>query len=166
MDLELAFEPVTNLAETGLLNPPSLPFYQAGILGQHNALKPIVFAGNLLPHFIDHLICHFSETEKSIADMIQTAWNFLLGKPLRRIVRHTAEYRSALQSGDFKAFSAEERLQLENGDIPYFFTIHPDPTLMYFSENSKIVPVKSAHIRLREKATVERLSSPVRLPND
>ncbi|NJL24360.1 MAG: hypothetical protein HC902_03750 [Calothrix sp. SM1_5_4] len=68
MDLELAFEAVTNLAETGLLNPPSAPSIQTGILGQYSFLGHNAFISDLLPHFVDHLIRHFVETENSVSD--------------------------------------------------------------------------------------------------
>ncbi|NJL24361.1 MAG: hypothetical protein HC902_03755 [Calothrix sp. SM1_5_4] len=77
-------------------------------------------------------------------------------------MRHTAEYRSALLGGTFQDFSDEERLQLENGDIPYFFTIHPNPTLLYFSKRQKISPVMD-QTRMRQKATTKWLCSPERL---
>lgn len=158
VDLELAFEPVTNLVETGLINHPSTPPSRAGFFGQ---LGPYSIDGvNLVDEFLSQ-VSRGNELAKPLGDRL---WEEMEKQPVRRILRSTEEYRAALASGSFDRFWPEEVLQLKVGDIPYFFNVHPDPQIFYFSTPDHIEPVVSP-MEFRSKLSADAISSSERMVN-
>jgi len=53
---------------------------------------------------------------------------------LRKIYHFTYAYFQALSAKDFSPFSSEEIVQLERGDIPYFFQIFGDDDVFYWRD--------------------------------
>jgi hypothetical protein len=67
----------------------------------------------------------------------QTLETSLLTTPARVIVRNTREYRPYLNgSAPLDDLLPEERIQIERGDVPYFFKICGDQNLYWLSESN------------------------------
>ena len=101
-------------------------------------------------------------------------WTFLMGKPIREIIRDTFIYRSKLgllrpneiaySTYDQILFTEEENIQLQRGDIPYFFHLHGvDEKLMYFSASNDMSWAEDS-LKLRSgKLSLEQLLDPLRI---
>ncbi len=70
-------------------------------------------------------------------EILQTLETSLLMTPVRVIVRNTREYRPYLNgSAPLDDLLLEERIQIERGDVPYFFKISGDQNLYWLSESN------------------------------
>jgi len=83
--------------------------------------------------FIDH----FYERSIFLIKTIKKFWRFLIenisNMPIRIIIKPTLEYYSELSGHKtLNSFFSEENFQLQNNDIPYFFTYLGDNNIYYF----------------------------------
>lgn len=162
IDIECIFEPVTSLVETGLLNLPSLPIQRSGIYAQWG--ERFLNGGETIPitPVLDELLLQFDRGRTGFGEAVDILWASLVGHPIRRIVRSTSDYRKALSENNFSGFQLEELHQLVARDIPYFYHIHPMPTLYYFWAPNEMSEAK-ADFSLRNKLSKEDLKDLARL---
>lgn len=168
IDLELIFEPTTNLVSTSLIGHSTNFFGRSGIFAQWGSDDFLYSSGFPLIAVIDRLLTLFASLDaKQLADICKTISLELKGKPVRRISRATEDYRKAILSDSslvFENFHPEEKLQMKAGDIPYFFHQYPSPEIRYFNSVETHSVVKS-QLDLPAKMDITFVCNPERLEN-
>lgn len=79
----------------------------------------------------------FATVYRSQPQLIQIFDKERLGAPIRVIVRNTRDYKKHLDgSAPINKFLSEERIQLDRGDIPYFFKLASHDALFWISSET------------------------------
>lgn len=86
--------------------------------------------------------------------------------PVRVIIRHTLDYKNKIATDLIE----EEIVQLERGDVPYFFKFIGSGELYYFKEKNSFVACQNLNERARKKMELigrpfDELLNPERILN-
>jgi hypothetical protein len=101
-----------------------------------------LFSGTNAAALVDGFLSTVDTLVASELTINQTVFGNLdtVQRPVRLLVRPTADYLNALHSGHRKGFTKAEREQLDRGDVPYFFRYPGSDKIMYWSEHWKACP--------------------------
>lgn len=143
LDLEIAFYDCKSLLDTGLI---SFEHEHAGFKGCRDQMqKPDAVA--LIEGFLEGV----QLLEKHGPSLIRWLWSWMHGKIGRVIIQDTQNYRTAIEKGNFESFETEERMQLEVGDIPYFFCVYGKKEVYFWSSKEEVDLVSSAKLLARSQ---------------
>jgi len=119
-------------------------------------------AVEVIVHFIQTLLILSQFSQEILAQLFKYQ-STILQTPVRVILRDTRKYRDHLNEDFEVPLMREEQLQLERGDIPYFFKLVGRNELFYCTDKQwSISSVESIHEKFQE--TVNRAAvNPIEL---
>lgn len=134
LDIECVFDDLTHVSQTLLLPSNKVPVEKCGF---SKVWESII---SLSKHEKIHMVESFVRTinlynlnSETLLEQIfhdQKTWDH----PIRVIINDTAKYREAPEELKSKEFYDSELVQIQRGDIPYFFRFARGSEIYYYSE--------------------------------
>ena len=140
LDIECPFFLCESVAETALVGRRNLPFERSGIA----RLSPLLATNPDAPEIAKLVITHYKALDQlgQFASQIrQVLQNLPVNQvTIRILMRSTRDYRNHEPGSE--PFFDEERIQLERGDIPYFFKFPGNDTAFFYNTPSSFKAIK------------------------
>ncbi len=161
VDLEIIFYHFISSAETCLLPSPKADQFTCGYakLMPHLSAKRIQL-------LTDSFLESYSNIETIFPELLAILETELADSKIRMLLRPTQLYSNYLKQKDEALFASEpiglsneEKVQLDFGDIPYFFSFYQSPEQLYYysspseiakAETIKLHPSIKRHLKQKE----------------
>lgn len=146
--------PVPIDIETILFNNISLG--DTALIPSSIAIEKFGFQPNIVNNFfmnnLESLMDMFYFESTKLIEKLPLMWDFLeeniVNEPIRIILKPTLDYYRAMEDKEMNIIDLydEEKFQLMNSDIPYFFSYMGDQNIYYFDSPDTITKTKSKSI--------------------
>lgn len=150
LDIECLFSSTSKISQTLLLPSTELPKEKCGFWALLDHVKEITEERKILflKSFIDSVNLLNFHRHEIITRLLKIIAEQELQPKIRVILKNTKKYQEKInQPNSTDIFFAEELVQLERSDIPYFFKFINSDKLYYFNTKSSY---QEAHIDLKK----------------